>query len=58
MQSQTPRTPGNDGDPALEGEDGLEVIELDLLCGRHVCDDGIENDGEVVERTEESSWRK
>lgn len=37
MQSQASRATGDDGDLTIEGEDGLEVVELDLIGGRHVA---------------------
>lgn len=35
VETEAARASGYDGDFALEGEDGGEVLELDLFCGSH-----------------------
>lgn len=37
VESQASRAAGDDGYFAIEREDVLEVIELDVSCGRHGC---------------------
>lgn len=38
MQTQPSRSTRDDGNLALEGEDGAKVLELDLFFGGHFCD--------------------
>jgi hypothetical protein len=36
METEAPRTAGDDSDFAIEGEDGVKVVETDLFFGGHL----------------------
>jgi hypothetical protein len=56
MEAETTAATGDDGDLALEAEDGAEVLELDVDFGRH--DDGQWSAGKTRWLDDEELWTK